>query len=949
MNRLNYHLLLWGGLLLVLLLAFGLRLQQLDAQSFWSDEGLSLYRSQQPLAGVWRNTITVDGIDTSDTNPPFYFLLLHWWQLGTGDSMFALRYLGVLLALPAIPLIYLLGQSVAGRSIGLLAALLLALSPFHIWETQILRNYGLLITLNLFSVYGLFRLTLPDQPARRRWPWLLLWLGSGLLGIYTHYFGFFIFAYGLAGLGWVGRQRWGMARLLAWRKLWWGLLLGGLLLLPVIPIALERFAAGQQIDFYPVPWSHVAHHAASAFAVGLSPTLVHPGWRVWPPVVLAGLGLIGLWRLRPGAAQLLLGYQLIPLGLLLLLSLFNPLYNGTRHLLIGLPPFLLLLATGVRGVWLRPFPLAQSRIRQGVVTLLLLIPLLANQAHHLATQFNDPALVRDDVRGVAQYLNEVVTANDIVILHDTILQFTFDYYYEGAAPVTAVPRLNEFDPVQAETRLAMLGAAAERVWFLTEPTPRTGFDRTRLNRWAAANWQPIHEKRFTALWLPLNLIGYVEPLPLSALPAETMADSIRWENGFQLHSYHIPPTAQPLTNWWISWHLSPPPGQAGAYSLLLRLYDEQGQEWAQARQEITTWPPAAAGSGLMQRHDYPVQLPAGLPPGRYRLGLRLLDGQDQRTIPLLDGGVEVALGEITVLPSQCRQPVTGYPRAVAENSRLHPDLSLRGYTALADDYRPGHLLELFLFWCAERQPRQDFGLRLQLVDSAGNVIATSEQPLSRADFPTGQWSAGQLVMGRTSLTVPGTAAAEPHALRIALIADGGQTAVPPLYRWLGRAETTLGQVNVVPWPFVAEFPPIATPYTAEWGRPPLLSLQGYELTPVGPGELLPLTLYWRGQSDAITDNHFIFVHIVDDTGEIVAQADGPPLNGFRPTSSWRQEEALVDEWGIWLPPELPPGEYDIYLGLYRPDTEERLPVFQDGVAQPNGRLWLGQFALGGEE
>ncbi|MFO7540451.1 MAG: hypothetical protein R6X32_20620, partial [Chloroflexota bacterium] len=284
-----------------------------------------------------------------------------------------------------------------------------------------------------------------------------------------------------------------------------------------------------------------------------------------------------------------------------------------------------------------------------------------------------------------------------------------------------------------------------------------------------------------------------------------------------------------------------------------------------------------------------------------------------------------------------------------QNRRLHPDLSLQGYTALNETYRPGHALELSLFWCAEKAPGQDMSLRLQLVDSAGMVIATSEQSLGRTNFPSGQWTAGQLVMDRARLTVPGTATAEPHTLRLSLITEEGETAVPSLYRWLGRAETTLAQVTVVPWPFVAEFPPIATAYEAEWGRPTLLSLQGYDLTPVEPGAVLPLTLYWRGQSEAIEDNYLVFIHIVDNTGAIVAQGDGPPVNGFRPTSSWRLGEALVDERAIWLPPDLAVAEYDIYLGLYRPDTGERLPVFQEGIMQPDGRLWLGRFTPGEQE
>ncbi|MDA0245192.1 MAG: glycosyltransferase family 39 protein [Chloroflexi bacterium] len=122
----------------LLLLAFGLRVYHLNGQSLWSDEGLSLYRITQPLPKLLQNTITVDGIDTRDTTPPFYFLLLRGWYLLTGDTVFALRYGGVLLALLAVPLIYQLGRAIGGQQVGLTAALLLAVSPFHIWQSQVI-------------------------------------------------------------------------------------------------------------------------------------------------------------------------------------------------------------------------------------------------------------------------------------------------------------------------------------------------------------------------------------------------------------------------------------------------------------------------------------------------------------------------------------------------------------------------------------------------------------------------------------------------------------------------------------------------------------------------------------------------------------------------------------------------------------------------------------------
>jgi hypothetical protein len=940
MSQSKRHLRQYGLLLLFLLLAFGLRLYQLDGQSFWSDEGLSLYRAQQATSDVWRNLITIDDIDTRDTNPPFYFLLLHLWRQATGDSMLTLRYLGVLLALPSVPLIYLMGKQIASVRVGLLAGLLLAISPFHVWQSQVLRNYGLLITLNLFCVYALWRLINNWQSKSRYWPWLLLWLGSVLAGIYTHYFGFFILAYTLLALAWTGWQHWGGWHLLRRRGVWLVFLASFVLLLPVIPIALERFAAGQQIDFHWVPIHVVAYHAASAYAVGMSWSLTQAGWRVWPVLLMAGWGLVWLWRQRPLNGQLVVGYQLIPLGILLGLSLVNPLYNGTRHLLLGLPPFLLLLAAGVGQ--------GRTLAQRGLMGLGLLL-VVGSQTAHLIDQFHASELVRDDVRGVALYLNQVATAADLVVLHDTILQFTFDYYYEGDAPVVTAPTLAEFNPAQVQARLEDLAAEASRVWFLTEPMPRTGFDRTFLSDWVNDNWALVTEYRYPALWLPMKLAVYLPQPETAALPSRATAVSARWESGVQLQGYDAPTQVRPGYDWWVSFYLLLPATEViiNDHLLSLALHDEQGRMWATLEHGFDAAKTAVYNPDLIQRYDFPLQLPVGLPPGNYQLNLRLVNWQTGQTIPLNDGATSIDLGEVTILPSLCQQPIRGHPQVVDQNLRLHPDLSWRGYTALTDIYRPGHALDLTLFWCAERSPSSAFRLRLTLVDRTGQVIATSEQPL--AGGVGDQWQAGQLLLDEINLTVPGTAQAESHTLYLSLLTDNGETAVPIPYRWLGRADIPIADITIVPWPFVTEFPPVATPFAADWGEPPLLSLHGYDLAPVQPGEMLPLTLYWRGQNQTIADNYSVFIHIVAEGEEIIAQADGPPLHGFRPTSSWRAGEALVDEWMIWLPPDLSPGTYDIYLGLYLPDSGERLPVFQDGEMQPDGRLWLDHLAVGGVE
>lgn len=101
--------------LLIFLLALLLRVHDLDGSSFWSDEGLSLYRAQQPVSVILANTITIDGVDTTDTNPPLYFLLLHGWRILTGESVWTLRYLAVLLGVLNVAMMVPVARGLFGR------------------------------------------------------------------------------------------------------------------------------------------------------------------------------------------------------------------------------------------------------------------------------------------------------------------------------------------------------------------------------------------------------------------------------------------------------------------------------------------------------------------------------------------------------------------------------------------------------------------------------------------------------------------------------------------------------------------------------------------------------------------------------------------------------------------------------------------------------------------
>ncbi|MGD2050545.1 MAG: hypothetical protein PVH03_13675, partial [Chloroflexota bacterium] len=79
-------------------------------------------------------------------------------------------------------------------------------------------------------------------------------------------------------------------------------------------------------------------------------------------------------------------------------------------------------------------------------------------------------------------------------------------------------------------------------------------------------------------------------------------------------------------------------------------------------------------------------------------------------------------------------------------------------------------------------------------------------------------------------------------------------------------------------------------------------------------------------------NYQVFVHLKDDEGNLVAQSD--KLNpGDFPTKRWPVDKYVRDEHQILLPADLPPGEYQLSLGLWVVEDGWRLPLLNDAGEQ----------------
>jgi hypothetical protein len=114
----------------------------------------------------------------------------------------------------------------------------------------------------------------------------------------------------------------------------------------------------------------------------------------------------------------------------------------------------------------------------------------------------------------------------------------------------------------------------------------------------------------------------------------------------------------------------------------------------------------------------------------------------------------------------------------------------------------------------------------------------------------------------------------------------------------------------------------AVPQHTSYG--PVAALTGYSLDPVTPQQPFTLVTNWQLLND-LAENIHVFVHVVEAGGEMVAQHDGALVvdQEFYPEQHFPAGSAIRLEHPL---PALPPGTYNVHVGLYRWENQERIPV-----------------------
>jgi 4-amino-4-deoxy-L-arabinose transferase-like glycosyltransferase len=237
---------------------------------------------------------------------------------------------------------------------------------------------------------------------------------------------------------------------------------------------------------------------------------------------------------------------------------------------------------------------------------------------------------------------------------------------------------------------------------------------------------------------------------------------------------------------------------------------------------------------------------------------------------------------------------------------------LVGY-GIVGEARPGGLLEVTLYWLmgdAKEVPEVEApNLRVTVEDAAG-----AERGAWMGTFPYryGEWHAGDVVVTWHQVAITQDAPLGLYSVRVAMeVLDSPATRLRP-----GDLASDFSLPRVIP----AEFS----------NGIQMLDIQTRPA--IGDRARVIVDLVWRLTRPAEA-SYTLFVHLLNASGELVAQADTIPVAGLFPTDAWPVGVPIRDQIEIALPPGAPAGHYTLALGWYNWRTGERFPV-TDLTGQP---------------
>ncbi len=865
----------------LILVALGIRLLGVELQPLWWDEGFSVYFATESTPRLLELT-------SLDIHPPLYYLLLQGWYQLVGVGALQSRWLSILLGVLAIPLAWRVAHDLFGKRTAWLTGLFLTLSPFHIYYSQEVRMYALLVVLTLAAVI-----------AWRRRAWLVL--GVALLaGMLTQYY--FAFLAGSLGLLVLWELR---EKHYSWHGPLFalGLTFGGYL--PWVIYALPRlitYVGGKLVveaDTPMTPLEFLPRHVA-AWSVGhLSPMMAPLGWVALVFAGFIGFGVYQATRQRATQAMVItILLWLLPTLGIFLVGLYAPFTDARieRQLLFVLPFFLILVAVGVRYTW--------EKSRNSAIAVLFGIGVVSIIS--LSDFYTLPRYPGEDYRPLLADVDALQGPDDGWL---AIYEWQIGYlraYLPDTAPTAIATNLEwAEDPTALQSGTKRLLQQYPRLWLPAYQVKGRIFEEqvvTTLADEGVTAWDNWYGNTRLYLFgqtsgqavngLQLGTYPYLE-LVTGAVGVNRVASGIGIVPVFVSASVPLEPARVSLQ------------------------VVGRGAVWGE-------WDSALEDGKV----DAGIPIIAGTPPGEYEVYATLYDGNTNIPYPRSERGVlqapEAFVGTVTIeRPARPLRAISVQRLATqVESVELGDTIRWLGVALPEESQLQGDIVPVTLLWQSLQPTSADARVFIQGFNAQGELKINHEISPVNGTFPLPQWESGDVVRDPHKVQLPPDLPAGPYRLIAGMYdpATGQRLTTAD-----GHDTLELGIITVEERERLMQVPDIGDATSHLFG-------ERAELVQVAVTDFLvkdaptQVTLVWKSTQTGGTPLR-AFVQVYNGGAQIAVSDHvlDPPA------TAWITLEYIVDLHTITLPSDLPAGEYRIITGLVNAETNIPIPL-SDGAS-----------------
>jgi hypothetical protein len=243
------------------------------------------------------------------------------------------------------------------------------------------------------------------------------------------------------------------------------------------------------------------------------------------------------------------------------------------------------------------------------------------------------------------------------------------------------------------------------------------------------------------------------------------------------------------------------------------------------------------------------------------------------------------------------------------------NISLSDYRLHTSAIRESGVFSLTMQWYAREHIPADYQLLLRLYKE-GAQIQRIERSAGPPDHPTPTWKPGETISSVVSLPLALDAPPGNYTATLALLDRATQQPLPLLPR-AGRNDYINNETALL-------LEPIQVPFQPLFG--PSIHLTAYEIDTTASDEgQIYLHTRWKTHRP-LTTPYMVFIQVLDSEGERLVQIDVPPAGPAAPPQHWPVGAEVSYTHTIPLSATQASASSWVVLGLYHPDTWERLPV-----------------------